>query len=123
MKAMERLADGILLGAGAALALILIFLVSVHGMALHYALVGVVALGLFATRWLNASVKINLAFVVLSSLLAVYACELVLAVGGFWPCELRGDAVAHISERSHSGIGPGAAGEEFQRQSDVRPPR
>lgn len=80
MKAMERLADGILLGAGAALALILIFLVSVHGMALHYALVGVGTLGLFATRWLNASVKINLAFVVLSTLLAVYACELVLAV-------------------------------------------
>ncbi|MEO8048404.1 MAG: hypothetical protein ABI684_14070 [Nitrospirota bacterium] len=80
MKAIERLADGILLGTGAALALILIFLVSVHGMALHYALVGVVALGLFATRWLNASVKINLAFVVLSTLLAVYACELVLAV-------------------------------------------
>lgn len=80
MKKIERLADGILLGIGAALALILTYLVFAHGMALHYVFVGVVALGLLAMRWLNTSVKINLAFVVLSSLLAVYACELVLAI-------------------------------------------
>ena len=79
-KAVGRLADGILLVISVALVSILIFLVSIHGMALHYAFIGVVAVGVFATRWLNASVKINLGLVVLSSLMAVYACELVLAV-------------------------------------------
>jgi hypothetical protein len=113
MKKIERLADGILLGTGVGLALILAFLVSVHGMALHYALVGVVALGLFATRWLNASVKINFAFVVLSSLLAVYTSELVLAVVAsgranfemtrwlFFPSDhTRGSAQARLEKNS-----------------------
>ena len=79
-KAIERLADGILLGISIALVSILIFQVSIHGMALQHAFIGVLALSLFATRWLKASVKINITFVILSSLVAVYACELVLAV-------------------------------------------
>ena len=80
MKAISRLSNWILLGISTCLAVLLIFLVATHGMALSYAFLGVIAVGLFAARWLNASIKINLALVTVSSLVALYAWELVLGV-------------------------------------------
>ena len=80
MKAISRLSNWILLGISTCLAALLIFLVATRGMALSYAFVGVIAVGLFAARWLNASMKINLVLVIVSSLAALYACELVLGI-------------------------------------------
>jgi len=51
-----------------------------YGVAPHYVALGVIAMGFFAARWLNPSVKINLTFVILSLLMSVYACEFILGV-------------------------------------------
>lgn len=80
MQAISRLSSWTLLGISTCLAVLLIFRVATHGMAISYAVLGVIAVGLFAARWLNASVKINLTLVMLSSLVALYVCEIVLGV-------------------------------------------
>ena len=80
MKFMSCLSNWTLLGISTCLAVLLLYLMATRGMALSYAFLGVIAVGLFAARWLNASMKINLVLVIVSSLAALYACELVLGV-------------------------------------------
>jgi hypothetical protein len=63
---MTRLADGVLFGIGICASLFVAYLMGTYGVAPHYVALGVIAMGFFAARWLNPSVKINLTFVILS---------------------------------------------------------
>jgi hypothetical protein len=77
---LARAADWILSGIGTGLILFVVYLTTTYGLAPHYVMLGLIGLGFVATRWLNLAAKINLALVVLFSLLSLYAGELLLAV-------------------------------------------
>jgi len=81
MKRIERLADGVLCGMGGGLAVVLAYLTYRHGVALHYVFLAFVVVGLFGcAAWLNPAMKINLAIVILSTVMSLYAGELFLSV-------------------------------------------
>jgi len=79
MTHLIRAADWILSGIGAGMMLFVAYLAATHGLASHYLVLGLIGLGFVATRWLNPAAKVNLALVVLFSLLSLYAGELLLA--------------------------------------------
>lgn len=79
MKHLARAADWILSGIGTGMILFVAYLAATHGWAPHYVVLGLMGLGFVATRWLNPAAKINLALVILFSVLSLYAGELLLA--------------------------------------------
>ncbi len=79
MTHLTRAAEWILSGIGAGIILFVAYLAATHGLAPHYVGLAVLGMGFVATRWLKPAAKINLALVVLFSLLSLYAGELLLA--------------------------------------------
>lgn len=78
MKAIQQVANLIVLSAGISCLLFFLFNVARHGWALHYVLLPGLAVGLFAALRLQAHAKVNLALLLVSSAIGLYGAEALL---------------------------------------------